>query len=106
VYEEMQDLMFTIPIPPLLALGFIIGIILLMLGYREKADLTRHQHLMGLGIIIIGIMIPITPLSWYGYQMVTIGLILGLLEIAIIAATLVVGVIFLYIGFKTYTKSQ
>lgn len=102
----MQGSTFTIPIPPLLALGFLIGIILLVLGYREKADLTRHQHLMGLGIVIIGIMIPVTPLSWYGYQMVTIGLILGLLELAIIAATLVVGIVLLFIGFKTYTKSQ
>ena len=103
----MQDQTFVTQLfPPLLALGFLIGIILLVLGYREKIDLTRHQHLMGLGIIIIGIMIPVTPLTWYGYFIVTSGLILGLLEIVIIAVTLVIGIVFLYIGFKTYTKSQ
>lgn len=103
----MQGQTLTTPLlPPLLALGFLIGIILLLLGYRENTDFTRRQHLMGLGIIIIGIMIPVTPSSWYGYMIVTSGLILGLLEIAIIAVTLIIGIIFLYIGFKTYTKTQ
>ncbi|MFX1484612.1 MAG: hypothetical protein ACFFCP_15650 [Promethearchaeota archaeon] len=102
----MQEFMFTIPIPPLLALGFLIGIILLVLGYREQTDPTRHQHLMGLGIVIIGIMIPVSPLSWYLYWIVTSGLILGIIDIAIIAAASIVGIILLYLGFKTYTKSQ
>jgi hypothetical protein len=47
----MQQTMFVIPFPPLLALGFLIGIILLVLGYMEKTDPIRHQHFMGLGII-------------------------------------------------------
>lgn len=98
--------MFTIPIPPLLALGFLIGIVLYVLGYREQTVLTRRYHLMGLGLIIIGIMIPISPLSWYLYWFLTSVLILGLIDIAIIAVTLILGIVFLYIGFKTYTKSQ
>lgn len=103
----MQGQTFTTPlIPPLLALGFLIGIILLVLGYREKTNLTRHQHLMGLGIMIIGVMIPVTPLSWYGYLIVTSGLILGLIEIAIIAVALILGIVFLYQGFRTYSKTQ
>jgi hypothetical protein len=102
----MQETMFSIPIPVLLALGFLIGIILLVLGYMEKTDPTRHQHLMGLGIIIIGIMIPITPLSWYGYLVLVRGLILGIIEIAIIALALIIGIVLLYIGSKTYMKSQ
>ena len=102
----MQQQMFVIPIPPLLALGFLIGIILLVLGYMEKTDLTRHQHLMGLGIIIIGIMIPITPLSWYGVSIIARGLTLGIFEIAVIATALAIGIVFLYIGAKTYTESQ
>jgi hypothetical protein len=102
----MQETMFVIPIPPLLALGFLIGIILLVLGYMEKTDPTRHQHLMGLGIIIIGIMIPITPVSWYGDLVLVSGLILGIIEIAIIALALIIGIVLLYIGSKTYMKSQ
>jgi hypothetical protein len=104
--QHMQEIMFVIPIPPLLALGFLIGIILLVLGYMEKTNPTRHQHLMGLGIIIIGIMIPITPLSWYGTLIITRGLILGVFEIAVIVTALMIGAVLLYIGSKTYIKSQ
>ncbi|MHA2300153.1 MAG: hypothetical protein ACXACD_04275 [Candidatus Thorarchaeota archaeon] len=102
----MQEQMFVIPIPPLLALGFLIGIIILVLGYREDSDLTRRYHLMGLGVVVIGIMIPVTPLSWYGYWMVTSGLVLGLVEIAIIAVALIVGILLVYKGVKTYSGPQ
>jgi len=101
----MQDSMIAIPIPAILVLGFLVGIILLLLGYRENTDPTKRQHRMGLGIIIIGIMIPITPASWYGYLIVTSGLILGLIEIAIIAVTLLIGIVLLYLGVKTFSKS-
>ena len=102
----MQELMFTVPIPPLLTLGFLIGIILLVLGYRENADLTRRNHLMGLGLIIIGIMIPVTPAIWYGYLVVIHGLVLGLTEIAVISIALILGIILMYLGAKNYSKSQ
>ena len=102
----MQDLMFTVPIPPLLALGFLIGVILLLIGYRENSDLTRRNHLIGLGFIVIGIMIPVTPISWYGYLAVTTVLVLGLIEIAILAVGLIIGIILMYLGAKTYSKSQ
>lgn len=101
----MQDSMIAIPIPAILVLGFLIGIILLLLGYRENTDFAKRQHRMGLGIIIIGIMVPTTPASWYGYLIVTSGLILGLIEIAIIAVTLLIGIVLLYLGVKTYSKS-
>jgi hypothetical protein len=99
----MQELMFSIPIPPLLALGFLIGLVLL-LGYRENADLVRRNHRMGSGLIIIGIMVPISPLSWYVYWILTSGLVLGLLDYAIIAVALVFGLIIMYFGAKIYSK--
>jgi hypothetical protein len=102
----MQEQMFVVPIPPLLALGFLIGFILLVLGYREESDLTRHHHLIGLGVVVIGIMIPVTPLTWYGYWIVTSGLILGLNEIAIIAVAVIIGIILIYKGIKTYSGPQ
>ncbi len=104
--KRMQEQMLAIPIPMLLALGFLIGFVVFVLGYREESDIARRQHLMGLGIAIIGIMIPVTPASWYGYLIVTTGLVLGLIEIVIIAASLIIGIIILYMGWKTYTKSQ
>ncbi|MHA1902737.1 MAG: hypothetical protein ACXADL_13490 [Candidatus Thorarchaeota archaeon] len=102
----MQEQMFVIPIPPLLAIGFLIGIVLLVLGYRNKTDLTRRYHLMGLGTVVIGIMIPVTPISWYVSGMVTLGWVLGLAEISIIAIALIIGFILIYYGVKTYYRSQ
>ncbi len=102
----MQELMFTVPIPPLLVLGFLIGVILLLIGYRENTDLTKRNHLIGLGLIIIGIMIPTTPITWYGYLMATTMFVLGLVEITILVVALLIGVILIYIGAKTYSRSQ
>jgi hypothetical protein len=100
----MQELMFSVPIPPLLALGFLIGIVLFVLGYRENVDLVKRSHRMGLGLIIIGIMIPISPLSWYGYWVLTSAMVLGFLDYAIIAVALVIGVIIMYLGAKIYSE--
>ncbi len=102
----MQEQMFTIPIPLLLAIGFLIGIILIVLGYRNQSDLVKRHHQMGLGIMIIGFMIPVTPISWYGYWMLTNGLVLGLIEITIIAVALIIGFVILYKGFKIYSTTQ
>jgi len=102
----MQELMFTIPIPPLLAIGFLIGIILLALGYRTKADLIKRHHQMGLGTVIIGIMIPPTPISWYGYWALTSVILLGIIDIAIIAVTLIIGIVLVYTGIKFYSSTQ
>ena len=105
-FWEMQEQMFVVPIPLLLALGFLIGAIMLALGYGEDSDLTRRHHLVGLGVVVIGIMIPVSPLSWYGYWMVTSGLVLGLPEIAIIAVALIIGILLVYKGVKTYSEPQ
>jgi hypothetical protein len=102
----MQEQMFAVPIPTLLALGFLIGFVILALGYREGFDITRRHHLMGLGVVIIGIMIPATPISWYGYWIVTSGLVLGLIEITIIAVALIIGILLMYKGVKTYSATQ
>ncbi len=59
--------MVSISIPPLLALGFLIGMVLLILGYREEINLRRRNLLMGSGLGIIGIMVLLTPLSWFLY---------------------------------------
>ena len=98
--------MFSINIPALLALGFLIGILLVAIGYREKANLVLRAHRIGLGTIIIGIMIPATPLAWYGSLGLRTGIIiLGILDIAIIILTLIAGVIGVYYGLKTYRSS-
>jgi len=93
--------MFAIPIPPLLAIGFLIGIILLALGYRNQ-----DNRQMGIGLMIIGFMIPVTPISWYVYWIVTRGLVLGPVEVVIILGALIIGVLLLYKGFRIYPVTQ
>lgn len=102
----MQEQMFAVPIPMLLALGFLIGFVILALGYREESDISRRHKLMGLGVIIIGIMIPTTPLSWYVYWMVTSSLVLGIIEIGVIAVALIIGVFLIYKGVKIQSATQ
>ncbi len=102
----MQELMFTVSMPFILAIGFLIGIVLLVLGYRETEDRPRRNRLMGTGTIVIGIMIPVTPLSWYGYGAFTAALVVGIVELFIIALALVLGVVLMYVGARIYTGVQ
>ncbi len=102
----MQETMVAVLIPSLLFFSFSVGIVFVVLGYREMEDLTRRNHMMGAGTAIVGFMVLVTPLSWYVYLMVTIGLILGLFEIAIIAIAVIIGIILMYIGARIYTRSQ
>jgi hypothetical protein len=102
----MQETMFVVPIPPLIAFGFLIGIVLFVLGYRETEGSLRRYHLMGLGIVVIGIMIPVTPLSWYGYWVLTAALVLGITELTIIAVAVILGVLLIYQGARVYARAQ
>jgi hypothetical protein len=98
--------MFVVPIPPLIALGYLIGIVLLVLGYREMDDSTRRNHLMGSGTLVIGFMIPATTLAWYGYLVIASGLVLGVIELGFIAITVILGAILMYQGARLYTMAQ
>ncbi|MFW9804747.1 MAG: hypothetical protein ACFFFC_18975 [Candidatus Thorarchaeota archaeon] len=102
----MQEQMLAVPLPMLLAIGFLIGFVFLGLGYREGSDMTRRYRFIGVGAITIGIMIPVTPISWYGYWIVTTGLLLGLIEIAMICVTLIIGILLIYKGVKIYSGNQ
>ena len=47
--------------------GFGIAVMMLKLGYREKADIVRRRLLIKAGLDLCGLMIIVTPLSLYGY---------------------------------------
>ncbi|MFX0055278.1 MAG: hypothetical protein ACFFAX_15485 [Promethearchaeota archaeon] len=102
----MQEQMLAVPLPMLLAIGFLIGFVFLGLGYREGSDLTRRYRFLGVGGITVGIMIPVTPISWYAYWIVTSGLLLGLIEITIIGVALIIGIFLIYKGVKIYSGNQ
>jgi len=102
----MQESMIAFSMPFILALGFLVGIVLLLLGYREIEDRPRRNRLMGLGTIVIGIMIPVTPVSWYVYLMLTAVLVLGIVELAIIAIAVILGIVLMYLGARIYVRVQ
>jgi uncharacterized membrane protein len=102
----MQEPMSTVFMPFILALGFTIGIVLLVLGYRETEDRPRRNRLMGLGIVVIGIMIPVTPISWYAYWVLTAALVLGIVELTIIGIAVILGIVLMYLGARIYTRVQ
>jgi len=97
---------FAINVPSLLIIGFLIGVILIIRGNRDLEDLTKRSRLLKVGISIIGIMIPVTPLSWYGYWVFSSGMALMIIDYAIIAISIVVGIIVIYKGLTTYPASQ
>ncbi|MFW9810602.1 MAG: hypothetical protein ACFFE6_14585, partial [Candidatus Thorarchaeota archaeon] len=75
---------FSVNMPSLLIIGFLIGIIFVVLGNREMGDLVRRNRLLKIGISVVGIMIPVTPLSWYGYWALTSSIVLMPLDYIII----------------------
>ncbi len=60
--ETHVETQVVLPILPLLIMGWMIAIILLVLGVVRKKN-----KLTGTGICLIGIMTVVTPLTWYGY---------------------------------------
>ena len=105
--QSMQVVQFGVSMPGILATGFLIGVILIILGSRENQNLERRNHLIGLGTIVIGIMIPVTPLSWYLYWVGIIGLlILGGEPQIVTLFALVIGIIVIYQGIRIYRRKQ
>lgn len=91
--------------PGILLTGFMIGIILVVMGFRENQNLVRRNHLMGMGIVVIGIMIPVTPLSWYIYWEGVFGLFtLAIEHQVVIAFTLIIGIVLAYQGARIYGR--
>jgi hypothetical protein len=95
----LQEQMVSINIPFLLALGFLVGIVLLILGYREREDVQRRNRFMGSGLSIIGIMTLLTPLSWFLYLAYVYGMvIMASSDIAIFATLAFTGGIMMGVG--------
>ena len=59
--------MFVLSLPSLLALGFIVAVVLLMMGYRETQLPGRANTLFKAGLVLLGVMTALTPILWYSY---------------------------------------
>jgi hypothetical protein len=66
ITETMQQPMYVINIPSLLVIGFVIALVLIYYGRGKGKDNPSYYTLMGTGIVLLGVMIMIVPLSWYG----------------------------------------
>jgi len=51
----------------ILGTGFVIAFLLLVIGFREKRDFLRKVRFVRAGGILLGVMIIITGVTWYGY---------------------------------------
>lgn len=97
--------MVTVSIPFLLAFGFLLGMLLLILGYRERVDVLRRNRLLGSGLSIIGIMTLLTPLSWFLYLANRYGtVIMTSSDIVILAMWAFTGGIIMGVGIITALK--
>lgn len=96
--------MFAVNIPSLIIIGFLIGIILIIVGNRERDDMSRRNKFLRSGIIVVGIMIPVTPISWYGYWALSSSVTLMLLDYIIIAVAIVIGILVIVQGFRSTSK--
>jgi Ca2+/Na+ antiporter len=87
--------------PALLALGFIIGIVLVVVGLLEQKNRTRRAHLMAAGVLLLGIMSIVTPLLWYGYPAFLTGVVVMTLgELVILTLLALVGGLLLAYGLQ------
>lgn len=78
----------AISIPGLLAVGFIAALVLYLLGQRQA------------GIILFGLMIIITPLSWYGSFAMQGSLLMSIGDILILSLLSSIGGIIIGVGLQ------
>ncbi|TFG13126.1 hypothetical protein EU537_07390 [Candidatus Thorarchaeota archaeon] len=62
----MQDVMMTISMPSVLALGYLIALIFFILGFREDQDFVKKSRMYGYASVTFGLMLIITIVSWFG----------------------------------------
>lgn len=76
--------MFAFNIPSILALGFILAVVLMVLGYRESQTPSRANLLFRAGLTFLGVMIALTPMVWYVYlELYLTGFVMSLSDMAI-----------------------
>ena len=97
--QESQQ-MFVISPVGILAAGFVIAVLLIIIGFREKSDYSRKVKLIRAGGILLGLMIIATGLTWYGYLAFTSSTPLALEDVVIL--TLVSSIGGLISGISSY----
>jgi len=97
----LQPLM-AVSLPALLALGFIVGLVLLGLGLLEVKKAKRRAHLIAAGATLLGVMTVVTPLTWYGYWAFLVGVVvMGLGDLLILALLALFGGLLIAFGIQS-----
>jgi len=94
-----MDILVGVNLPALLIIGFVIAVMVLILGFVEKKNHLKKRRLMAAGAILLGIMVDAVPLTWYGYWAITMGSILMTIgDILIMAFLSIIGGIIITLG--------
>lgn len=64
--QEFQQ-MFGFSAVGILGTGFVITILLMAIGLREKDDLPRRVRVLRAGGVLLGLMMIVTGFTWYAY---------------------------------------
>ncbi len=69
---QESQVMFAFSGPGILGIGFVIAILLIVIGFRERTEYHRRVRFLRTGGILFGVMIIITGTTLYGYLATTI----------------------------------
>ena len=81
---QEQQVMFGFNAPGILGTGFLIAILLIVIGLREKDDFHKKVRYLRSGGILFGIMIIATVFIVYAYLAMTVTLIMTLGDVTIL----------------------
>jgi len=98
---------FIINVPALLMIGFAIAVLFLVIGYRERVDLSKRERSIRIGLVLLGLMVIVTPLSWYGSLAIVDSVVqMGIGEIVILTTLVTIGGIIIGASLQFDQKSQ
>jgi hypothetical protein len=100
VTMQESQVMFGLSGPGILGIGYLIAILLIVIGYKEKEDIHKRVRYIRMGGVLFGIMIIVTGLTVYGYLVTVMFLVMTLQDVFILALVSSIGG--LIIGISCY----
>ena len=105
--QDGSETMFIISVPALLMIGFAVAVLFLVLGYRERVDLSKRERSIRIGLVLLGLMVIVTPLSWYGFLAIVAGAVqMRIGEILVLTTLAALGGVIVGVGMYFGRKSR
>lgn len=89
--EQQVQQMFSFSGIGILGLGFLIAIVLLVLGLIEKTDYSKRVRMIRAGGILLGLMVISAGLTWYGYLAVSSSVLLTFGDVIVLTLVSSIG---------------